>query len=215
MKKLPAAMSALLFAPCVVLLTLIVGSIDAFAADSYAPCAACHGQQAEGNAVLRAPALAGLDEAYVLRQLLNFRDGVRGAHPDDKDGAVMRAAMAALKTEPAMREVIAVIKRFPAPSAPAALVGADLTAGRNYYNGICSACHGGKAEGNTMLNAPRLTGQSADYLNRQFQHFRSRVRGGHASDKYGAQMSKITKAIADDKLAADIAAYIVQLSRTR
>lgn len=190
----------------------------ASAADStgqrlYANCAACHGKQGEGMPALRAPALAGLDEVYLLRQLQHFRDGVRGAHPDDKDGAVMRAAVAVVGTDALMQEVIAAITRFPLPVPPAASVTADLTAGRNYYNGICSACHGGKAEGNAALNSPRLTGQSADYLIRQFSHFRSKLRGGDSKDKFGLQMVKITKAIPDDKLVADVAAYIVQLGR--
>jgi len=177
-------------------------------------CAACHGNRGEGNQALRAPALAGLDEAYLRRQLQHFRDGVRGVHPDDKDGAVMRTAVATVSGDAAMREVIVAITALPVPQPVAAPTGADLTAGRNYYNGICSACHGGKAEGNLALNSPRLSVQNADYLVRQFSHFRTQIRGGHANDKYGRQMAKITKAIVDDKLAADIAAYIVQLGRT-
>ncbi|NQD38873.1 c-type cytochrome [Permianibacter sp. IMCC34836] len=180
----------------------------------FSACATCHGKQAEGNPAVRAPALAGLDEVYLLRQLQHFRDGIRGVHPDDKDGAVMRAAVVTLTSDQAMREVIASIKTFPLPVPAAVAAGADLTVGRNYYNGICSACHGGKAEGIPALNSPRLAGQSAEYLQRQFSHFRNKVRGGHASDKYGIQMTKITKAIADDKMAADVAAYIVQMART-
>ncbi len=181
-------------------------------ANSYAACVACHGQKAEGNQSLRAPALAGLDAAYLERQLKNFRAGIRGSHADDKDGAVMRATATAL-TDDTIKSLVAHISSLPA--VPAAIpAGADLTAGRNYYNGICSACHGNKAEGIVALNSPRLNQQSADYLARQFENFRRGVRGGHPQDKFGAQMVKITKAMKDEKLVRDVAAYIVQLGRS-
>lgn len=201
---------------CALVFGLVAGGMaraDDAGARLYASCAACHGKQAEGNASLRAPALAGLDEAYLLRQLQHFRAGVRGSHPDDQDGATMRSALAVLPDDNAMRAVVATIRAMPLPPPAPLVAGADLTAGRNYYNGICSACHGSNGEGVPALNAPRLLGQNADYLNRQFRHFRLKVRGGHATDKFGGQMVKITKAVADDKLAADIAAYIVQLGR--
>ncbi|MFB3064155.1 MAG: cytochrome c, partial [Gammaproteobacteria bacterium] len=49
----------------------------------FAVCMACHGETGEGNAALKAPATGGLDEWYVVRQLTNFRAGVRGAHAED------------------------------------------------------------------------------------------------------------------------------------
>lgn len=176
-------------------------------------CASCHGKQGEGNPGVKAPALAGLDAAYLLRQLQHFRDGVRGAHADDPDGAIMRASVRNL-TDANMSELVEAITRWPQPPAATLPTGADLTAGRNYYNGICSSCHGGKAEGISALNAPRLTGQSAEYLTRQFLNFRTKIRGGHASDKYGKQMVAVSKSLPTDKLVTDVSAYIVQLSRT-
>jgi len=59
---------------------------------AFAPCAACHGMHAEGNADLGAPPLAGLDDWYVVEQLQAFRSGLRGAHADDTFGQQMRAA---------------------------------------------------------------------------------------------------------------------------
>lgn len=177
-------------------------------------CASCHGDKAQGNPALRGPALAGLDDAYLLRQLQHFRDGVRGAHPDDRDGAVMRAALAPVSSDAQWRELLVAIGKRPAPVSPAVPAGADLVAGRNYYNGICSACHGGKAEGIAALNAPKLSGQHPDYLTRQFLHFRDKVRGGHPADKFGLQMTKITKALPDEKLIHDVSAYIAQLAAT-
>ena len=176
-------------------------------------CASCHGDKGQGNAALRGPALAGLDEVYLLRQLQHFRDGVRGSHPEDRDGAVMRAALTPVSSDAQLSELLVAISKLPPPVSPTVPAGADLVAGRNYYNGICSACHGATGEGKPALKSPRVIGQSAAYRQRQFGHFRNKIRGGHAADKFGGQMVKITKAIPDDKLSADIAAYIVQLSQ--
>ena len=203
-----------------VVLSLVVLTSGAVLADSSGvrlynnQCSSCHGPQGEGNVGANAPALAGLDAPYLLRQLQHFRDGVRGAHPDDVNGAVMRGSVRALG-DTSLRELVEAIQRFPLPKpALVKVAGADLTAGRNYYNGICSACHGGKAEGIAALNAPKLSGQHPDYLTRQFLHFRDKVRGGHPADKFGLQMTKITKALPDEKLIHDVSAYIAQLAAT-
>lgn len=79
----------------------------------YAGCAGCHGAAAEGRPDLSAPALAGLDDEYQIRQLEAFRRGQRGAHKDDTQGAQMRAAAVALPTDAALREVVAYIAALP------------------------------------------------------------------------------------------------------
>ena len=60
-------------------------------------CGACHGGRAEGNEAFGAPRLAGLDAAYIARQLKHFRTGIRGADARDRHGRQM-AMMAALVT---------------------------------------------------------------------------------------------------------------------
>jgi cytochrome c553 len=75
----------------------------------YSTCAACHGPDAGGNQALGAPPLSGLNDWYLVRQLQNFRDGARGSHPDDIYGAQMRASVALLPDEQAIRDVIAYI----------------------------------------------------------------------------------------------------------
>lgn len=69
--------------------------ITALAAPRYnAVCSACHGSKAQGNRRLKAPALGALSESYLLAQINKFRQGIRGAHPDDKAGAQMRRSAA-------------------------------------------------------------------------------------------------------------------------
>ena len=75
----------------------------------YAACAACHGQKAEGNAALNAPALAGIDDWYQLAQLEKFRSGTRGAHANDVYGKQMAPMAATLADEAAMKDVVAYI----------------------------------------------------------------------------------------------------------
>ncbi len=84
------------------------GNVDAGAA-TYGSCAVCHGTNAEGNAVLNAPALARMDDWYQLGQLQKFKAGVRGRQPGDVYGAQMAPMAAVLADEDAMRDVIAYI----------------------------------------------------------------------------------------------------------
>lgn len=59
-------------------------------------CIACHGAAGAGNPSLQAPALNRLDAPYIVRQLNNFRSGIRGYDPADAPGARMAAAARAL-----------------------------------------------------------------------------------------------------------------------
>lgn len=56
----------------------------------FAVCLACHGSHAEGNPALDAPRLGQLPSWYLKAQLRSYRDGLRGAHPEDKQGQQMR-----------------------------------------------------------------------------------------------------------------------------
>src|SRR5437764_6590547 len=53
-------------------------------------CYPCHGRNGAGSSFLSAPAIAGLPRWYIERQLLNFRSSMRGANPQDTEGARMR-----------------------------------------------------------------------------------------------------------------------------
>jgi len=70
-------------------------------------CGACHGPGAVGNAALHSPRLAGGNDWYLLAQLLAFRSGERGAHPDDTTGRQMRAMAAILPGDQALKDVVA------------------------------------------------------------------------------------------------------------
>jgi cytochrome c553 len=83
---------------------------------------------------------------------------------------------------------------------------ADAERGKAYYT-TCAACHGLHGEGNAGMHAPGLTVQRAEYLVRQLRNFRREIRGGVA-DFYGWQMNGRAKALAGDRAARDVVAYI-------
>ena len=56
----------------------------------FAACASCHGDNGTGQANIAAPNIAGLPAWYVEAQLVKYRSGIRGAHPDDLEGLRMR-----------------------------------------------------------------------------------------------------------------------------
>jgi len=81
----------------------------------YAHCATCHGDQGQGNATLRSPALAGQNDWYLLSQLRNFSSGARGSHPNDGYGQQMKLMMNTLPDDASMRDVVRYIQALPAP----------------------------------------------------------------------------------------------------
>lgn len=81
----------------------------------YASCAACHGADARGMEALGAPALTGLDDWYLARQLENFRRGIRGGHSDDDRGTQMRVAAQLLPDAEAVRDVVTYLSSLENP----------------------------------------------------------------------------------------------------
>ena len=172
----------------------------------FAVCMACHGANGEGNAALNAPANGGQDEWYVVRQLNNFRAGVRGAHEGDIFGAQMRPMALTLPNEQAVTDVAAYIATLPVPPLEATIEG-NVEAGKKSY-AVCVACHGANGEGNVSLNAPRLSGQYDWYIKRQLENFKAGIRGTDPKDIYGAQMRPMSMILATDEQVNDVTAYI-------
>jgi len=76
---------------------------------AYAICATCHGANGEGNKALNAPAIAGQNDWYIVRQLYNFKNGIRGADPKDSYGQQMRPMAMTLADDAAINNVAAYI----------------------------------------------------------------------------------------------------------
>lgn len=75
----------------------------------WATCAACHGAEGQGIAATNAPRLQGMSDWYMATQLKNFRDGVRGAHPQDIYGGQMGLVSGMLRDDAAVGDILAYI----------------------------------------------------------------------------------------------------------
>lgn len=175
----------------------------------YAVCVACHGANGEGNQALHAPRIAGQEDWYLIRQLNNFKSGLRGSHPKDLWGAQMKPMAMTLTTDQAVEDVAAYVTSLKADNPPATIKG-DAAAGQASY-AVCLACHGAKAEGNKALNAPKLVGLQDWYIVQQLKNFKDKIRGGDPKDIYGMQMAPMAMTVATDEIANNIAAYINSL----
>lgn len=91
--------------PAPVLAPTLRGGKASRGKEAFAPCAACHGPEAEGNAELKAPPLRGREDWYIVNQLKAFRAGYRGTHAEDVPGQQMRAAATVLADDQALTDV--------------------------------------------------------------------------------------------------------------
>jgi cytochrome c oxidase subunit 2 len=82
--------------------------------ETFAICAACHGDDGKGIEVLSAPRVAGIPDWYLLRQIRNFDAGIRGTHAEDIFGRQMGVIQKLmLKDEQAILDVVAYINTLP------------------------------------------------------------------------------------------------------
>lgn len=176
---------------------------------AYAVCAACHGAEGEGNAMLNAPKLTGLQGWYLKRQLHNFKHGLRGSNPDDVYGAQMISMAATLATEQAVDDLVAYVESMPDNGVSLTVQG-DLTRGQKIYE-TCGSCHGLEGQGIWSQKAPKLTGIDDWYLVRQLQNYRTGVRGSHPEDLYGKQMTLMSGMLRSEQDVNDVVAYINSL----
>ncbi len=174
-------------------------------------CAACHGEQGQGDPALGAPRLAGQQPDYLLRQLHAFKSGQRGYDPQDSHGAQMRAVVTTLD-EADLGRLAQHYAQLQVAEA-AATGSADASHGETLYQGSCAACHGPRAEGFAHLKTPSLRILDASYIDRQLTHYTQGARGSDAhADPLGVWMRGIALQIrsAEDRKA--IIDYLASLS---
>ena len=92
---------------------------------TYRYCAYCHGVNGEGLQPMNAPRMAGMTDWYLQRQLVKFRDGIRGQHPQDYYGKQMSFMGRTLNNDQMIDDVIAYINTLPSPGSGAQV--ANLT----------------------------------------------------------------------------------------
>ena len=72
-------------------------------------CKSCHGAEGQGIWALNAPRLNGADDWYIVRQLKNYKQGIRGAHPQDLYGKQMALMTVVLRDDQAINDLVAYI----------------------------------------------------------------------------------------------------------
>ncbi|MEX2469838.1 MAG: c-type cytochrome [Pseudohongiellaceae bacterium] len=172
-------------------------------------CDTCHGADGIGNEGVQAPRLAGMEPWYLRRQLQNFREGIRGMHPQDTQGLAMQP-MAAKLNDAEIDEVIEWVETWDYVPAEPTIAG-NATAGRQAYR-VCASCHGANGEGVEALGAPQLAGQNDWYLITQLQNFSAGYRGAHPQDPFGQQMIPMARTLRNDEAVRNVVAYISTLS---
>jgi cytochrome c oxidase subunit 2 len=81
-------------------------------AGPYVTCGTCHGADGRGIHATNAPRLKGMSDWYMVTQLKNFKQGIRGAHPKDAYGPQMASMARILGDDQAMRDLVAYINTF-------------------------------------------------------------------------------------------------------
>lgn len=181
--------------------SLLLAQADAAAGQAKsALCASCHGN--DGNSALAInPKLAGQNAAYIVKQLMDFKSGVR-ADP-------IMAAMVLSLSEQDMQDIAAWYS-----SQTVSLRGENpdsLELGETLYRAgnqeiavaACSACHSPTGQGNAPAGFPSLSGQHAEYTLKQLKSFRT---GERANDS-NAMMRTIVERFTDKELEA-LASYV-------
>ncbi len=77
--------------------------------DLFNTCKSCHGPQGLGIQALNAPRLSGIDDWYLVRQLENYKRGIRGSNPQDLYGRQMAQIAEMLRDDQDIRDVVAYI----------------------------------------------------------------------------------------------------------
>ena len=134
-------------------------------------CAACHG--VTGNSLAaNYPKIAGQGEAYLYKQLKDFKSGAR------KDG-VMFGMVAAL-SDTDMQDLAAYFAGQTTALNVAKATKKQLALGKKIYQGgkkdtkttACIACHGPAGAGIPSAGFPQIALQHADYTAKQLRDFR-------------------------------------------
>ena len=159
-------------------------------------CAACHGTDGGGNDASGFPRLAGLNAAYLEKQLLSYRDG-------SNKNPVMASMAASLSLEE-IKEVAAYYADLDAVSHATAPAGVPIDTGKKLaedgdfsQRGLpaCVQCHGagGLGVGSAF---PPLAGQQFKYLVEQLEAWKSGIR---TNDPLG-MMKHVTKLLTGDEV---------------
>lgn len=165
-----------------------------------AVCAACH--SADGNSVVPTfPRLAGQGDAYIVKQLMDFKSGAR-----------VNPTMSPMAKPLSDQDVLNLAAYFSSQKAGVDAADAKKAAlGEKIYRGgdkerkvaACMACHGPDGAGNEPARFPKIGGQHAAYVEAQLKAFRD----GSRSNDPNKMMRDIAGNMTDAEIAS-VADYV-------
>lgn len=164
-------------------------------------CLACHGQGGNDSLLPNVPKIGGQGEKYLLKQLHEFKDGVRVA-------PLMTGMLIALNDQD-LADVAAWYSSQPAPVGAVepdkrALGEAIFKAGiADIGVAACSACHAPDGKGIDTAGYPALSGQDPAYSEIQLKAFRA----GERMNDDAEVMRTIAARLKDTEIAA-LASYL-------
>jgi cytochrome c553 len=170
-----------------------------------AACGGCHGF--DGNsAVAMYPKLAGQNEAYITKQIHDFKANT------NRKNEIMMGMAAGLSDEDAAD--IGAYFQSQSVKATAPFDESKVAAGREIYKGgnlqtgipACQACHGPTGAGTAGIGFPMLGGQYVEYTMAQLKAFKD---GSRVNDDKQLMRSIVSKMSDEDMIA--VANYIASL----
>lgn len=179
-------------------------------------CAGCHG--ADGNSPSPMfPKIAGLGEKYLYKQLSDVKSGERvipemtGLLDNSSDQDLQD--MAAYYDAKGMQLSGATDSELMLNSGEkvsALELGEQVYRAGNLESNVpaCTGCHSPRGLGNAPAGFPRLSGQYAEYIEKQLQNFKA---GTRANDGEARTMRSVAKYMSDAEIKA-VAAYIAGLN---
>ena len=169
-----------------------------------AVCAACHGT--DGNSVNPDwPKIAGQGEAYLTKQLHDFRS-------DKRSDPTMTAMAKGIASDADIADLVAYFSGQKDKTGTANKE--KIAEGEAIYKGgimssgvaACAACHGPSGSGNPAAKFPKISGQHTKYTVTQLKAFKS---GKRANDT-GKMMRNVALKMTDAEMDA-VAEYIAGL----
>lgn len=177
-----------------------------------AVCTACHA--ADGNsAAATFPKVAGLGEKYIYKQLLEIKTGVRVVpqmaglldNNTEQDLWDMAAFYASKELQLSGAKPIEV-QLNSGEKVDGLALGERIYRAGNLATGVpaCTGCHSPRGLGNDPAGYPRLSGQWADYTEKQLRDWRA---GNRANDGEAAVMRGVAANMSDAEITA-VSQYI-------
>ncbi|MEH6595541.1 MAG: c-type cytochrome [Colwellia polaris] len=165
-----------------------------------AMCAACHG--ADGNSLVPMyPKLAGQSASYLVKQLVEFKQGMTSGGKSGRVDPVM-GGMAMALSEQDMADVAAFYasQEITAGTGNADALGKKLYLGGNAEMEVtaCVACHGINGKGMPSAGFPALASQNAEYLKIQLEKFRN----GSRNNDLNGMMQGVAANLTDEEITA-------------